>query len=60
MLAITQEARAEAARTGDAHQRGRQMVLSQAISLIAQQAEVCGMNRGDVGLDAVNPEQDLP
>jgi len=47
-------ARADADRTGDAFDRGRSVGLYEAVSLIVQQADAFGLDRGDIGLEGVD------
>jgi hypothetical protein len=59
LLGLAQDAKDDAALSGDAFQRGRQMGLYEAVSLLAQQADAFGMSRDEVGLGDVDPERDL-
>jgi hypothetical protein len=59
LLELATSAKEDAARTGDAYERGRQMGLYEAVSLMTQQAEAFGMSRDQVGLGEVDPERDL-
>ena len=59
MLGLAQGAKDDADRTGDEYERGRQMGLYEAVSLLVQQADAFGMNRDEIGLAGVEPDRDL-
>jgi hypothetical protein len=59
LMDLARTARADADRTGDAFDRGRSMDLYEAVSLVVQQADAFGFDRGDVGLDGIDPDRDL-
>lgn len=59
LLELAQAARADSDRSGDAFDRGRAHGLYEAVSLVTQQADAFGLDRGQVGLAGVDPDRDL-
>ena len=59
LMDLARTARADADRTGDPFDRGRSMGLYEAVSLVVQQADAFGLDRGDVGLEGIDPDRDL-
>lgn len=59
LVELALSAKHEAARTGSAYERGRQMGLCEAVSLMVQQAVAFGLSRDEVGLAGVDPDSDL-
>jgi hypothetical protein len=59
MLSLARESRANAVRTGDEFDRGRQMGRYEAVSLLTQQADAFGMDRDELGLAGIDPDRDL-
>jgi hypothetical protein len=59
MLDVARAAKAEADRTADAFERGRQMGLYEAVSLLVQQSDAFGLDRDEVGLAGIDPDLDL-
>ena len=59
LLELAHDAKKKVDRTDDAYDRGRQMGLYEAVSLLARQADAFGMDRDEVGLAGVDPDRDL-
>jgi hypothetical protein len=59
LLELASRAKDDAARSGDAYERGRQMGLYEAVCLLVQQADAFGLSREQVGLGDVDPDRDL-
>ncbi|WP_329482101.1 hypothetical protein OG555_07545 [Kribbella sp. NBC_01484] len=51
LLDLATSAKTNADQTGDAYDRGRQMGLYEAVSLVVQQADAFGLDRRDIGFE---------
>jgi hypothetical protein len=59
LLEKAKAAKKDAAQSGSDFDKGRHFALYEVVSLLAQQADAFGIDRGAIGLAEIDPEQDM-
>jgi hypothetical protein len=59
LLEKAKAAKMDAAQSGSDYDKGRHFALYEVVSLLAQQADAFGIDRGAIGLAEIDPEQDM-
>jgi hypothetical protein len=59
LLEKAKAAKIDAARSGSDYDKGRHFALYEVVSLLTQQADAFGIDRREIGLAGIHPEDDL-